>query len=44
MSEEDVACNYTSLQDHGKRIKDLEQAVKFLADQVDRIEQERVSK
>ena len=27
MSEEDSACNYVSLQDHGKRIKELEKKV-----------------
>ena len=30
MSEEDVACNYASLQDHGKRIKELEKQIKNL--------------
>ena len=30
MSEEDIACNYESLQDHELRIKELEHEVKAL--------------
>ena len=37
MSEEDIACNYASLQDHGKRIKELEKQVIDLEHVVNRM-------